>query len=73
MGKTINLLTTDPFVITQITGNSREAGKSVAFSVFTARSSPNNPTVFLPPSYSLAQHHPTVSPRHQELQKYHLP
>ena len=47
MGKIINLLRNEPLVIAQSTGNSLEERKPVAFSAFTAKSSPKIPAVFL--------------------------
>ena len=46
-GKIMILLTNEPLVIAQRTGNSREGEKPVAFSAFTAKSSPKIPAVFL--------------------------
>ncbi len=46
MGKIINLLRNEPLVIAQSTGNSLEERKPVAFSAFTAKSSPKIPAVF---------------------------
>ena len=43
----IILLTNEPLVIAQSTGNSREDTKPVAFSALTAKSSPKIPAVFL--------------------------
>ena len=42
----ISLLMNDPLVISHITGSSRDALNPVAFSAFTARSSPSRPAVF---------------------------
>ena len=47
-GKMISLFRKDPFVMAHNTGSSREAAKPVAFSAFTARSSPKMPAVFFP-------------------------
>ena len=47
MGKIINLLRNEPLVIAQSTGSSLEERKPVAFSAFTAKSSPKIPAVFL--------------------------
>ena len=46
IGTMINLLSSEPFVIAHKTGSSREAKKPVAFSAFTAKSSPKIPAVF---------------------------
>ena len=46
-GRIINLLIKEPFVIAHNTGISLEAKKPVAFSAFTAKSSPKIPAVFL--------------------------
>ena len=46
-GKIIILLSRDPLVIAQRTGNSRSETKPEAFSAFTAKSSPKIPAVFL--------------------------
>ena len=43
----INLFKNDPLVIAQITGISRFDTKPMAFSAFTAKSSPKIPAVFL--------------------------
>ena len=43
----MSLLTKEPFVMAQRTGISREERNPVAFSAFTARSSPRIPAVFL--------------------------
>ena len=47
MGIMINLLTNEPLVIDHNTGISREDKNPVAFSAFTAKSSPNIPAVCL--------------------------
>ncbi len=45
-GTMISLFSKDPFVIFHKTGSSLEARKPVAFSAFTAKSSPKIPAVF---------------------------
>ncbi|MNL38503.1 hypothetical protein D3C87_1607200 [compost metagenome] len=46
MGTIISLLIKEPLVIAQSTGSSLDDKKPVAFSAFTARSSPSIPAVF---------------------------
>ncbi len=46
IGRIISLLIKDPLVIAHKTGSSLEERKPVAFSAFTARSSPKIPAVF---------------------------
>ncbi|MNY14985.1 hypothetical protein D3C86_1481770 [compost metagenome] len=46
MGTIISLFTKDPFVMAHRTGNSLDAKNPVAFSAFTAKSSPKIPAVF---------------------------
>ena len=51
IGKIMSLLRKEPLVIAQSTGNSLEERKPVAFSAFTAKSSPKIPAVFLVASF----------------------